>query len=378
MSRPRMLALAISVSMAAAAFGAAPIVAQDDPQPPSATPNPVPHEAPAGDGTAVRLTTDVGDVVIGLYNESAPVAAENFLNLAESGYYDGVGFHRVVPGFVVQGGDPEGTGRGGPGYGIEDETVVGDYGRGTVAMARTQAPNSQGSQFFFVLDDTAQPALESARTYVIFGTVIEGMDVVDAIVEAREPSDLIEDPVRIISATVEQAELPEPEASEPPSEAQLAADALAAKIPSEVAGLSLEGTTFTAEQILTGSEEDVAMVQLGSIAEQNGGQLSSLAIATAGDDNGEAFATILASSIAGVPAEAVKEPLIQLILGDQSGAMITEETVAGHNVTLIRPTEDAGDTDSIRVIANGDIVWFIVADADSIEEVVSSLPLLES
>ena len=63
-----------------------------------------------GDGTAVRLTTDLGDIVIGLFTESAPVAAENFLNLAESGFYDGIGFHRVVPGFVIQGGDPEGTG----------------------------------------------------------------------------------------------------------------------------------------------------------------------------------------------------------------------------------------------------------------------------
>ena len=154
MSRPRMLAFAVTVSMVIAAFGVAPVAAQDEaPQPPAATPNPVAHDAPAGDGTAVRLETDLGDIVIGLYNESAPVAAENFVNLVESGYYDGIGFHRIVRDFVIQGGDPSGDGSGGPGYTIVDEEVVGQYGRGIVAMARTQAPDSQGSQFFFVLED---------------------------------------------------------------------------------------------------------------------------------------------------------------------------------------------------------------------------------
>ena len=86
-----------------------------------------------------------------------------------------------MPDFVIQGGDPEGTGRGGPGYTIPDETVVGQYGRGVVAMARTPQPDSQGSQFFIVLDDGARPALEQYRTYVIFGEVVSGMDVVDQI-----------------------------------------------------------------------------------------------------------------------------------------------------------------------------------------------------
>ena len=262
MPHRRMLAAAAALSLITAGL-AAPALAQDEEAPlapPLATPNPEPMEVPSGDGTAVRLTTDLGDVVIGLFNESAPVAAENFLNLAESGFYDGVGFHRVVPGFVVQGGDPEGTGGGGPGYTIEDEEVVGQYGRGIVAMARTQAPNSQGSQFFFVLDDSAEPPLEDARTYVIFGRVIEGMDVVDAIVEAREPSDLIEDPVRIISTSTEQAELPPEPTPEPPSEAEVAAAELEAMLPVEVAGLPLETTAFTSDQILSGSGEAAAIV----------------------------------------------------------------------------------------------------------------------
>jgi peptidyl-prolyl cis-trans isomerase B (cyclophilin B) len=102
--------------------------------------------------------------------------------LAECGFYDGVVFHRLVPGFVIQGGDPDGTGTGGPGYAIADEPLVGNYRRGTVAMARIRAPDSQGSQFFFVLDDAAGPALTSAQfPYAILGEVTAGMDVVDAI-----------------------------------------------------------------------------------------------------------------------------------------------------------------------------------------------------
>ncbi len=86
-----------------------------------------------------------------------------------------------MPGFVIQGGDPNGDGTGGPGYTIPDETVVGEYGRGVVAMARTSQPDSAGSQFFIVLDDGARDALDQFRTYVIFGNVVSGMDVVDKI-----------------------------------------------------------------------------------------------------------------------------------------------------------------------------------------------------
>jgi cyclophilin family peptidyl-prolyl cis-trans isomerase len=131
------------------------------------------------------------------------VAAQNFINLAEAGYYDGVIFHRVVPDFVIQGGDPTGTGTGGPGFTIEDETVVGDYGRGIVAMARVPGvPNSQGSQFFIVLSDNAISARASANNYVIFGEVAEGMDVVDEIAAQPTSGERPVDPVEMITVTI--------------------------------------------------------------------------------------------------------------------------------------------------------------------------------
>jgi peptidyl-prolyl cis-trans isomerase B (cyclophilin B) len=149
-------------------------------EPPTATPLASPPAQPASTGTTVTIGTQYGDIVIQLFDQTSPVAAQNFANLAEAGFYNGLGFHRIVPGFVIQGGDPEGTGGGGPGYTIEDERVVGDYVRGIVAMARTSAPNSEGSQFFICLDDLTQ-RLPKSGGYAIFGTVISGMDAVDAI-----------------------------------------------------------------------------------------------------------------------------------------------------------------------------------------------------
>ncbi len=270
MPHRRLLAAAAGISILAASLSA-PAFAQDDARPlgpPEATPNPVALEVPAGDGTAVRLSTDLGDVVIALFNESAPVAAENFLNLAQSGYYEGVGFHRAVRGFVLQGGDPDGTGMGGPGYTIRDEEVVGQYGRGIVAMARTQEPDSQGSQFFIILDDEAEAALEAYRTYTIFGRVVEGMDVVDAIVEAREPSDQIADPVRILSASVEQVDLPPEPTPEPPGAAEMAAEALAAQLPDEAAGYQLQKVAFTLDEVGGQLDRDI-ITELQGIADAN-------------------------------------------------------------------------------------------------------------
>ena len=174
--------------------------------PPDATPLAQPPDQPASDGTTATIATALGDIVIELHTDSAPVATENFVNLAEAGYYDGVIFHRLVPGFVIQGGDPTGTGTGGPGYTIPDEPVVGQYGRGVVAMARSSQPNSQGSQFFIVLDDMAEGPLESFRTYVIFGEVTAGMDVVDAIAatpnSGQEGGNQALEPVVMDSVTV--------------------------------------------------------------------------------------------------------------------------------------------------------------------------------
>jgi cyclophilin family peptidyl-prolyl cis-trans isomerase len=168
------------------------------------TPNPVPASSPGGNGTKAVIHTAKGDITIELYNESAPVAAANFAKLAGEHFYDGVVFHRIVPGFVIQGGDPTGTGRGGPGYTIQDEPVIGDYVRGAVAMARTPAPNSQGSQFFICLADL-RSRLDKAGGYVIFGTVTSGMDVVDAIAagpNSGSPNNQALDPVAMTSVEI--------------------------------------------------------------------------------------------------------------------------------------------------------------------------------
>jgi len=161
-----------------------------------------PAAAVAGTARDVTMVTSKGTIVLRLSADLSPIAVGNFLALVDCGYYNGVIFHRIVPGFVIQGGDPQGTGMGGPGYSIKDEPVIGSYQRGTLAMARTAAPDSQGSQFFIVLDDAAAGPLESARTYAILGEVVSGLDVVDVIAAVeRDSGDRPIDPVTIISAT---------------------------------------------------------------------------------------------------------------------------------------------------------------------------------
>jgi cyclophilin family peptidyl-prolyl cis-trans isomerase len=122
------------------------------------------------------IKTDKGDIVMDLDPSIAPNTVNNFVGLARQGYYDGLTFHRVEPGFVIQGGCPEGTGRGGPGYQFADEPVQGQYRAGSVAMANA-GPNTNGSQFFICLDD--QPRLP--KQYNLFGNVVEGLDVVRSI-----------------------------------------------------------------------------------------------------------------------------------------------------------------------------------------------------
>lgn len=120
------------------------------------------------------IETVRGPIVIELYPQDAPITVNNFVTLARDGFYDGLTFHRVEP-WVIQGGDPEGTGRGGPGYRFEDEPVRGEYLRGIVAMANA-GPNTNGSQFFILKRDTPLP-----KQYNLFGKVVSGMDVVDQI-----------------------------------------------------------------------------------------------------------------------------------------------------------------------------------------------------
>ncbi len=130
------------------------------------------------------LHTNKGDIVIDLFASEDPVTVNNFVFLAKQGFYNNVPFHRVIKGFMIQTGDPTGTGRGGPGYRFNDEKVTRDYTRGTVAMANA-GPNTNGSQFFIVHGDLTG---KLPPNYTIFGQVSEGMDVVDAIANVRVKS----------------------------------------------------------------------------------------------------------------------------------------------------------------------------------------------
>jgi cyclophilin family peptidyl-prolyl cis-trans isomerase len=145
------------------------------------------------------LQTNAGPIVIEFFDDDAPKTVENFRKLAGDGFYDGVIFHRVIPDFMIQGGDPEGTGTGGPGYTFEDEFNDHKVVRGALAMANA-GPNTNGSQFFIVTTGAA-PWLDGKHT--VFGEVVEGMDVVDAI-EASE-TDARDKPLE--TKTIESVEL---------------------------------------------------------------------------------------------------------------------------------------------------------------------------
>ena len=124
----------------------------------------------------VTITTDRGQIIADLDPKLAPNTVNNFVVLAQRGYYDGLTFHRVVPEFVIQGGCPEGSGRGGPGYKFADEPVQGDYTLGAVAMANA-GPDTNGSQFFICIDDCTR---KLTPNYNLFGHVVEGIDVAQA------------------------------------------------------------------------------------------------------------------------------------------------------------------------------------------------------
>jgi peptidylprolyl isomerase len=156
------------------------------------------------EGKKVVLHTTMGDIVILLYADM-PITAGNFEKLAAKGFYDGTPFHRVIDGFMIQGGDPTGTGTGGPGYTVPDEFVKGHSNRrGTIAMANTGRPNTGGSQFFINLVDNTfldwdNPSTPSAHP--VFGEVVEGMDVVDKIGKVKTNyADKPQKPVKIEKA----------------------------------------------------------------------------------------------------------------------------------------------------------------------------------
>jgi cyclophilin family peptidyl-prolyl cis-trans isomerase len=161
--------------------------------------------------TSATIATEIGDIEVDLYTDSAPKAAANFVELARKGFYDDVIFHRVIPGFVIQGGDGEfgkkaslnggRVGTGGPGYKFADEPISGDYLRGALAMANA-GPNTNGSQFFICVADLTG---KLPKNYTLFGLVTKGLDVVDRIVSApRNGRDLPDAPVAMTKVTIHE------------------------------------------------------------------------------------------------------------------------------------------------------------------------------
>lgn len=155
---------------------------------------------PTTDGKTALLQTSMGDITIEFNSKVAPNHVENFKKLARSGFYDGTTFHRVLPGFMIQGGDPNtkdddrsNDGKGGPGYTIDAEFSDIKHTRGIVSMARRSDPNSAGSQFFIVVKDSSH--LDSQ--YTVFGKVTSGMDVVDKIVSV--PRDANDNPIKKVT-----------------------------------------------------------------------------------------------------------------------------------------------------------------------------------
>src|SRR6185503_7247648 len=144
--------------------------------------------------STATIHTSMGDIELELFAEDAPKTVENFTKLAGDGFYDGLVFHRVIPDFMIQGGCPEGTGTGGPGYTVEDEFNDHKVVRGALAMANA-GPNTNGSQFFIVTTEAA-PWLDGKHT--VFGRVTSGQDVVDRISEVdRDPRDRPQTPITI-------------------------------------------------------------------------------------------------------------------------------------------------------------------------------------
>ena len=155
----------------------------------------------------VTITMNTGDVMKAeLYPETAPNTVNNFISLIKKGFYDGVGFHRIIAGFMIQGGDPDGNGMGGPGYSIKGEFTSNGFkndlkhSKGVLSMARTQIPDSAGSQFFIIHADA--PHLDGE--YAAFGKLTEGLDVLDKIATtATDWSDRPRTPQVMESVTVE-------------------------------------------------------------------------------------------------------------------------------------------------------------------------------
>ena len=151
------------------------------------------------------IETEKGDIRIQLFPDLAPETVNSFVFLAREGFYDGLTFHRVIPGFVAQGGDPTGTSAGGPGYTLPDEFGDRPFKEGSVGMAKTQQPNSAGSQFFICLKPQGDSPGCSNLTgsYTLFGEVLAGMDVAESLTP-RDPDTATELGDKIITITIEE------------------------------------------------------------------------------------------------------------------------------------------------------------------------------
>jgi cyclophilin family peptidyl-prolyl cis-trans isomerase len=160
-------------------------------------PSPPPLTVDATKKYTAKISTSAGDMTAELFPGDAPRTVNNFVFLARDGFYNGVIFHRVISGFMIQGGDPTGTGTGGPGYKFEDEPVNKRYTRGTLAMANA-GPNTNGSQFFIMHSDYGLPP-----NYTIFGKLTSGEEVVDTIANApKNSNDRPHEPVKINSVEI--------------------------------------------------------------------------------------------------------------------------------------------------------------------------------
>jgi len=188
MIRETLLLAASLMTIGAVAASAAPKVTK---------PTPPTKEELAKYATArATITTKFGKIVVKFFPDTAPMHVKNFISLAEAGFYNGTPFHRVIPGFMIQGGDPSGNGTGGPGYTIPAEfSPTRKHLPGTLSMARTSDPNSAGSQFFVMA--AAYPSLDGQ--YSIFGEVVEGLDVVQKIVNT--PRDRNDKPLERVDMT---------------------------------------------------------------------------------------------------------------------------------------------------------------------------------
>ena len=150
---------------------------------------------------SATIDTTAGQIKLELYPKDAPQHVNSWVFLAREGFYDGVIFHRVIPGFMIQGGDPTGTGTGGPGYKIKAEFNPRSHKRGVLSMARTSDPNSAGSQFFLMHADS--PFLDNQ--YTAFGMITSGIETVDKIVNApRDRNDRPNSPTKINKITIEE------------------------------------------------------------------------------------------------------------------------------------------------------------------------------